>query len=218
LNVLRGYDRDRCAGQGLTPRAGGADTLERHRIEEAIVGEQQLSALVVMGVSGSGKSTVAAAVAARAGGIFLDADDFHPSSNVAKMSAGTPLTDEDRRPWLIAVGDEIGRRTAAGQTVVIACSALKRSYRDLLRDRGGEMCFALLDGSPELLAERIGARSSHFMPATLLGSQLVALERLQPDEPGFVVDVARPPDQIADTVVACWRDVAELAARRSRDT
>ena len=180
--------------------------------------EEQMSALVVMGVSGSGKSTVAAAVAARTGALFLDADDFHPASNVAKMAAGTPLTDEDRRPWLAAVGDEIGRRTASGQTVVVACSALKRAYRDVLRERGGDVCFALLDGSPELLAERIGARAAHFMPATLLGSQLVALERLQPDEPGFAVDVAQAPDQIADTVVACWRDVAELAARRSRET
>jgi gluconokinase len=182
------------------------------------VTEEQLTALVVMGVSGSGKSTVAAAVAARAGATFLDADDFHPASNVAKMAAGTPLTDEDRGPWLVAVGDEIAQRTAAGETVVMACSALKRRYRDVLRDRGGDVCFALLDGSPDLLAERIGARAGHFMPATLLGSQLVALERLQPDESGFAVDVAQSPDQIADTVVACWRDVAELAARRTRET
>lgn len=178
---------------------------------------QQLSALVVMGVSGSGKSTVAAAVAARVGALFLDADDFHPASNVAKMAAGTPLTDEDRWPWLAAVGDEMARRSAAGETVVMACSALKRRYRDVLSERGGDVCFALLDGAPELLAERIGARAGHFMPATLLSSQLVALERLAPDEPGFTVDVAHSPDQIADTVVACWRDVAELAGRRARE-
>ena len=180
--------------------------------------EDKLTALVVMGVSGSGKSTVAAATAARTGAIFLDADDFHPPSNVAKMASGTPLTDEDRGPWLIAVGDEIARRTAAGETVVVACSALKRRYRDVLRYRGGDVCFALLDGSPELLAERVGARAGHFMPATLLGSQLVALERLQPDEPGFSVDIAQSPDRIADTVVGCWRDVAELAGRRARDS
>jgi gluconokinase len=183
-----------------------------------MMAEQHFSALVVMGVSGSGKSTVAAAVAVRAGALFLDADDFHPASNVAKMAAGTPLTDEDRGPWLVAVGDEIARRIAAGQSVVMACSALKRRYRDVLRERGGEVCFAFLDGSPDLLAERIGARAGHFMPATLLNSQLVALERLQPDEPGFSVDVAQSPDDIADTVVACWRDVAELAARRARES
>ncbi|SFS14387.1 gluconokinase [Microbacterium sp. cf046] len=178
----------------------------------------QFSALVVMGVSGSGKTTVAAAVAERVGALFLDADDFHPASNTAKMAAGTPLTDADRAPWLAAVGDELARRTASGAQVVLACSALKRAYRDVLRERGGDVCFALLDGSPELLADRIGARAGHFMPATLLGSQLVALERLQPDETGFSVDVAQTPDRIADTVVACWRDVAELAARRSRET
>ncbi len=180
--------------------------------------QQQLPALVVMGVSGSGKSTIAAAVAARADALFLDADDFHPASNTAKMAAGTPLTDDDRWPWLAAVGDEIARRTAEGRRVVVACSALKRAYRHVLQERGGDVCFALLDGSPELLAERIGGRAGHFMPATLLGSQLVALERLHSDEPGFVVDVAQTPDEIADAVITCWRDVAELAARRARET
>ena len=180
--------------------------------------DPHFSALVVTGVSGAGKSTVAAAVAARAGAVFLDADDFHPPANTAKMAAGIPLTDDDRWPWLAAVGDEIARRTAAGERLVVACSALKRAYRDVLRERDDDVCFALLDGSPDLLAERIGARADHFMPSTLLGSQLVALERLQPDEPGFAVDVAPPPGQVADSVVACWRDLAELADRRSRET
>lgn len=174
------------------------------------------AALVVMGVSGAGKSTIAAAVAAQVDGIFLDADDFHPASNVAKMAAGIPLDDEDRAPWLAAVGDEIARRTSAGQTVVVACSSLKRAYRDALRARADGMCFALLDGAPELLAARIGARADHFMPATLLNSQLVALERLQSDETGFAVDIAQAPDAIATEVVACWRDVAEAAARHPR--
>lgn len=182
------------------------------------MGGPEYSALVVMGVSGAGKSTVAAAVAQRADAVFLDADDFHPEANTAKMAAGVPLTDADRRPWLEAVGDEIARRTAAGERVVVACSALKRAYRDALRERDDTVCFALLDGSPDLLAERLGARAGHFMPATLLGSQLVALERLQPDEPGFAVDVAPPPDQVADTVVACWRDIAALGGRRARET
>ena len=176
--------------------------------------EQRLSALVVMGVSGSGKSTVAAAVAARVGAMFLDADDFHPASNVAKMAAGTPLTDEDRWPWLVSVGDEIARRTAAGEPVVVACSALKRAIATCCASAAATSASRCWTASPELLAERIGARAGHFMPATLLGSQLVALERLQPDEPGFSVDIAQAPDQVADTVVACWRDVAELAARR----
>ena len=179
---------------------------------------ERLSALVVMGVSGSGKTTIAAAVAARADATFLDADDFHPASNTAKMAAGTPLTDEDRWPWLTVVGDEIARRTARGERVVMACSALKRRYRDVLRRHAPTLIFAQLDGSPALLAERIGARADHFMPATLLGTQLAALEPLGPEEPGFVVGIAQPPDQVADTVVACWQDVAALAGRRARET
>src|SRR6478735_5919188 len=124
--------------------------------------------LVVMGVSGSGKSTVGAAIARRVGALFLDADDFHPASNIEKMSSGMPLTDEDRHPWLIAVGDEIARHAGEGREVVMACSALKRSYRDLLRGRVDSLFFAQLDGSPELLASRLGHRSDHFMPSSLL--------------------------------------------------
>jgi len=160
--------------------------------------------LVVMGVSGSGKSTVGAAIAARAGALFLDADDFHPASNVAKMAAGMPLTDEDRHPWLGAVGDEIARRAAGGDEVVLACSALKRSYRDLLRERVDDLFFAHLDGSPALLASRIGARTDHFMPSSLLDSQLATLDPLQPGEPGVVVDIAGSPEEIADAIVEAW--------------
>jgi gluconokinase len=162
--------------------------------------------LVVMGVSGSGKSTVAAAVAARAGAIFLDADDFHPPANTAKMASGIALTDEDRWPWLAVVGDEISRQTERGRSVVMACSALRRRYRDLLREHAAGLVFAQLHGPPSLLAERIGARTDHFMPTTLLDSQLATLEPLEPDEPGFVVDIARTPAEIADAVVAAWRE------------
>lgn len=161
--------------------------------------------LVVMGVAGSGKSTVAESVAARAGAVYLDADAFHPASNTAKMAAGIPLTDEDRWPWLAAVGDELARRLTAGQDTVMACSALKRSYRDALRDRAGDLCFAHLHGSSELLAARMAAREDHFMPVTLLQSQLATLEPLEADERGFVVDIAQSPDDIADEVVARWR-------------
>jgi len=164
------------------------------------------AALVVMGVAGSGKSTVAAAVAGRAGAIFLDADDFHPASNTAKMQAGMPLTDDDRWPWLVVLGDEIAQRLESGQSVVMACSALKRSYRDVLRKRGGEgVTFALLHGSPELLASRIGARAGHFMPTALLDSQLATLEHLEADERGFIVDVSPTPAEIVDAVFAAWR-------------
>ena len=161
-----------------------------------------------MGVSGSGKSTVAAAVAARVGGVFLDADDFHPESNRAKMAAGTPLTDEDRGPWLAIVGDELASRTARGEVVVLACSALKRAYRDQLRARGGDLFFAQLTGARELLAARMGARTDHFMPSSLLDSQLATLQSLQADEPGVVVDVALAPAAVVDAVVAAWRTSA----------
>ena len=160
--------------------------------------------LVVMGVSGSGKSTVAAGVAARVGGVFLDADDFHPESNRVKMAAGTPLTDEDRSPWLAILGDELAARTARGEVVVLACSALKRAYRDQLRARSGDLFFAQLDGARELLAARMGARIDHFMPSSLLDSQLATLEPLQADEPGVVVDVALAPAAVVDAVVSAW--------------
>lgn len=160
--------------------------------------------LIVMGVSGSGKSTIAASVAAKTDAVFLDADDFHPAANVAKMAAGTPLTDEDRVPWLTAVGDEVASRAARGEQVVLACSALRRSYRDLLRERAADLFFAHLDGTPELLASRIGARTDHFMPSALLDSQLAILERLEADEAGAVVDIAGTPHEIVDAVVAAW--------------
>ncbi len=160
--------------------------------------------LVVMGVSAAGKSTVAAAVAERVGGVFLDADDFHPATNQAKMAAGIPLPDEDRLPWLIQLGEEIARRTARGEQVVMACSALRRSYRDLLREGADDLFFAHLDGSRELLAERIGARRDHFMPSSLLDSQITTLEPLQSDEDGVVVDISGAPDAIVDTVLGAW--------------
>ena len=180
--------------------------------------EADLKALVVMGVSGSGKTTVAAAIAARVGALFLDADDFHPAANTAKMAAGVPLTDEDRWPWLALVGDEIARRVADGERVVMACSALRRRYRDVLRASSDDLVFAQLDGSRALLGERIGARTDHFMPVSLLGTQLRALEPLEKDERGFVLDIAQTPDHLADTAVTCWQDIAELARRRERET
>ncbi|TDN91725.1 gluconokinase [Microbacterium sp. BK668] len=158
--------------------------------------------LVVMGVSGSGKSTVAALVAERAGATFIDADDLHPRSNVDKMAAGIPLTDEDRMPWLREVGDVIARH--AGERVVVACSALKRAYRDAIRERAGRVLFAQLDGARDLLAERMGGRGHHFMPLTLLDSQLATLEPLEDDEHGLRVDIARSPDAIADAILARW--------------
>lgn len=149
--------------------------------------------LVVMGVSASGKSAVGAALAGRLGVPFVDGDDLHPQANVDKMAAGIPLDDEDRWPWLDAVAARLAERH-----VVIACSALKRAYRDRLRAAAPDTVFVHLTGSPELLQERANARPGHFMPASLLRSQLDTLEDLGQDEAGFVLDVAEPVGRLVD--------------------
>jgi gluconokinase len=157
--------------------------------------------LVVMGVSGSGKSTVARALCDRLGWAFAEGDDFHPPANVDKMAAGRPLVDEDRWPWLQALADWTAERDARGESTVLTCSALRRAYRDILR-RGGQRTFFLhLTGDKNLLMERMQGRE-HFMPPSLLESQLDTLEVLQPDEEGMVQDVANPPERIARVVTA----------------
>lgn len=155
--------------------------------------------LVVMGVSGSGKSTVGRLVAERLGAGFVDADDLHPAANVAKMTAGAPLTDEDRAPWLTKVGRTLAAAGPEGR--VVACSALKRAYRDLIRAEAPGVVFAELDGTPELLAARMAARPGHFMPTSLLESQLATLEPLEEGEAGVRLDVARPPAELAESIV-----------------
>ncbi len=139
-----------------------------------------------MGVSGSGKSSVGSAVAAEHGWAFVDADDLHPEANVAKMAAGTPLTDADRWPWLDAVAATLA---SAPGGIVVACSALKRSYRDRIRATAPSAAFVELTGPRELLWERMTARPGHFMPASLLDSQLATLESLAPDESGALVSI-----------------------------
>ena len=139
-----------------------------------------------MGVSGSGKSTVGAALAQRLGVPFADADAFHPEANIAKMAAGKPLTDDDRYPWLEAVGRWLADHEDGG---VMSCSALKRKYRDQLRAHCPQVEFLHLRGSPELIGSRLAARSGHFMPAALLRSQFDALEPLGADERGVVIDL-----------------------------
>ncbi|KRC51412.1 MULTISPECIES: gluconokinase [unclassified Nocardioides] len=155
--------------------------------------------LVVMGVSGSGKSTVGAALAQRLGVPFEDADDLHPAANIAKMTAGIPLDDEDRIPWL----ETIGRWLAANdeQGGVISCSALKRSYRDQLRAHAARAVFVHLHGTREVIARRQAARPGHFMPASLLDSQFDTLEPLAEDEVGLVIDVDQPVDVIVQQFV-----------------
>ena len=154
-----------------------------------------------MGVSGSGKTTVARGVAQRCGWEFAEGDDLHPAANVEKMRAGVPLQDEDRWPWLRAVGAWIGEREALGRSVVVTCSALKRSYRDLLREGRPAVRFCELVVPPDVLAERLARRSGHYMPASLLSSQLATLEDLWPDEPGFRVSTLGGPDAVVAEVL-----------------
>jgi len=153
-----------------------------------------MTAVLVMGVSGCGKTTVAAGVAENLGWTLLEGDVFHPPANVAKMAAGTPLTDEDRWPWLRAIAAEAARHDRC----VIACSALKRSYRAVI---GADM-LVFLDGSKALIAERLRARKGHFMPPALLDSQFATLEPPGPDEHPLVVAVDRPPSDLIRTVIA----------------
>ena len=157
--------------------------------------------LVVMGVSGAGKTTVARELAERLGWPMAEGDDYHPASSIAKMESGTPLTDGDRAPWLLSLRDWISARAAAGQSCVLACSALKRSYRDILSGAAARVRFVHLSGSREVIGARIAARSGHFMPPGLLDSQFGDLEPLGPDEDGVVVDVAAAPERIARTAI-----------------
>lgn len=155
--------------------------------------------VVVMGVSGSGKSTVGAALARRLGVPFGDADDLHPPANLAKMSAGIPLDDTDRGPWLAAVGAWLEERSEQGG--VISCSALKVAHRDRLRAHAPQAVFVHLHGSREVIARRQADRPGHFMPTSLLDSQFDALEPLGSDEAGFVIDVAQGVDAIVQEYV-----------------
>jgi gluconokinase len=151
--------------------------------------------LVVMGVSGTGKSTIGRGLAETLGLPFVEGDDLHPHTNVAKMAKGIPLTDADRDPWLDRIAAELDR------AVVITCSALKRSYRDRLRTAAPDLVLVYLHGTPELLASRMAQRDGHFMPTSLLASQLATLEEPSADENAIAVDVARRPDEIVDSVI-----------------
>ena len=170
--------------------------------------EPSTTTVVVMGVSGSGKSTTAAELVRRLGWDFAEGDDFHPRANVEKMHAGIPLTDDDRWPWLRALAEWIGEHEQAGRSAVVTCSALRRVYRDLLREGHPSVWFAHVAEDPALIRERIEHRTGHYMPASLLDSQLATLEPLQPDEPGAAVSGSGPPDEVADELLT------DLAAAR----
>lgn len=174
-------------------------------------------ALVVMGVSGSGKSTIADKLAERLGWAFEDGDRFHPASNVAKMSAGHPLTDEDRWPWLQAIADEIDRACKASKRAVIACSALKRAYRDILVHGRNDVRIVFLNGTEDLIAGRLAARKGHFMPPGLLASQFRTLEPPDESENPVTVSIDASVDAIVEDIVSQLRLDPATSAAASRN-
>lgn len=174
------------------------------------MGSNPLPPLVVMGVSGSGKSTLGALLGERLGLPFVDGDDLHPAANKEKMGSGIPLGDEDRRPWLEEIGRTLRKARGTGAVPIIACSALKRSYRDLLRLHVPDLVFIHLTGSPEVLLQRMNARRHEFMPASLLDSQLAALEPPAADERHIRADFQLPPESLLGQICT---DLDALAVR-----
>ena len=159
--------------------------------------------IVVMGVSGSGKTTIATGIATALGWEFAEGDDFHPPANVARMRSGQPLTDDDRWPWLERIGTWISARLAAGESAVLTCSALRRAYRDVLRRDRPQVRFLHVEAPGAVIAERVVHRSGHYMPPSLLPSQLTALEPLAPDEPGVTVTTeGGDPAEVRDRCLA----------------
>lgn len=155
----------------------------------------------MMGVSGSGKSVVGESLAAALAIDFVEGDEYHPAENVQRMARGIPLTDDDRKGWLHALAARIGEAHDAGSRLVVACSALKRSYRDILRTGSSEVRFVFLKGPPELIAERLAGRRGHFMNPSLLESQFATLEEPAPDEGAWVCDIRLPPQEIVAGLV-----------------
>lgn len=158
--------------------------------------------IVVMGVSGSGKSVVGAAVASRLGYEFIEGDELHPAANVARMASGQPLTDKDRAPWLRAVAARLRAEAGAGHGAVASCSALRRAYRDVLRDAVPSVWFLALTAPADVIAARMARRPHSFMPVSLLGSQIATLEPLDTDERGETIDVAGTLAQTIELAIA----------------
>ncbi|MEJ5998223.1 gluconokinase [Corynebacterium sp. H130] len=158
--------------------------------------------LVLMGVSGCGKTSVARALAQRLSWPYAEADDFHPQENKDKMAAGIALNDDDRWPWLESLSRWMSANAMAGNSTVVTCSALKKSYRDLLSRSSGKVFFVHLSGPQELIAQRMSARTGHFMPTTLLPSQFATLEQLGEEENGITLDINASVNELADQVIA----------------
>ncbi|STD19812.1 Thermoresistant gluconokinase [Dermacoccus nishinomiyaensis] len=178
-------------GTDVRERAGGQSQFSGEESNVRVKGmstQPQPQFVIVMGVSGSGKTTVATGLADAMGWTYVEGDDLHPQANVEKMRAGIPLTDEDRWPWLTKIGEWIDEHESLGKSAVITCSALKRSYRELLREGRPTVSFCHVDVSREQLEQRLAERTGHYMPASLLQSQLDTLEPLQADEPGTTVE------------------------------
>lgn len=157
--------------------------------------------VVVMGVSGAGKTTVARGISELTGLRFAEADEFHTEAHVAQMRAGIPLTDADRWPWLRALAEWMAERHAEGVSTVLTCSALKRAYREVLRQGPATVEFLHLDGAAQLIRDRLDRRVGHYMPASLFDSQRAILEHLGPDESGVVLEVAAPPEELVRRAV-----------------
>ncbi len=159
------------------------------------------TAIVIMGVTGAGKSTIGSLLSERLNRPLVEGDSLHPSANIEKMSRGTPLNDDDRLPWLKAIAARIDVARRTRQPIVVTCSALKRSYRDILTDGHDDVRFVYLKGSRDLIAGRLAARKDHFMPPQLLDSQMAALQEPAADEPSTVIAIDGSPDDIVNSIV-----------------
>jgi carbohydrate kinase (thermoresistant glucokinase family) len=167
-----------------------------------------MTIVIVMGVSGSGKTTIAAGIARHNGWTLLEGDQFHPPANIAKMKAGIPLTDQDRLPWLQAIAARQDELRTNGQSAVVACSALKRAYRDILIGNRPDTELIYMRGARTLIADRMKARKDHFMPPALLDSQFATLEEPGPDEHPIVLDIGPPPEAIIQDAIRRLKDVS----------
>jgi gluconokinase len=179
---------------------------------------ENVTHLVIMGVSGSGKTTIATALSQKLGWSYAEADDFHSTGNIAKMAQGTPLTDDDRWPWLTAIQQWMTAKSANGESTIVTCSALKRSYRDMLASAGGNVTFIHLHNDAELIRMRMRKRSEHFMPESLLTSQMDTLQPLQPDENGISVPNTGTPAQVLDLILEHVATQVVVEAAEQSDT